>query len=200
MDGFLFFGGAPEVIVVDNMLTAVIERVGSILRFNDAFLEFLRLLKINPIACNQRAPWEKGKVESSVGYVRINFWPLRSFTDLDDVRRQADLQRDTVANVRIHGTTGDKPCERFSQVQLRALPELTADLREICPLKVYKDFIVKFDANTYTVPPRMIGRRVTVKADSETVTIYYKDKKIATHRRSWQRKRRIENPAHVQQA
>jgi len=200
MDGFNFFQGTPKELVVDNMLTAVIERVGAIRRFNDAFLEFLRPLKINPIACNQRAPWEKGKVESNVGYVRINFWPLRSFTDIDDVQRQVNLWRDAVANVRIHGTTGDKPCERFSQVQLRALPELTADLREINLLKAYKDFSVKFDANTYTVPPRMIGRRVTVKADSQTVTIYYKDKKIATHRRSWQRKKRIENPAHVQQA
>ncbi len=72
MDGFSFFGGTPEELVVDNMLTAVIERVGKILRFNDAFLDFLRPLKINPVACNQRAPWEKGKVENAVGYVRIN--------------------------------------------------------------------------------------------------------------------------------
>ncbi len=199
MDGFNFFGGSPKELVVDNMLTAVIERVGKILRFNDAFLDFLRPLKINPIACNQRAPWEKGKVENGVGYVRINFWPLRSFTDLDDVQRQVALWLDTVANVRVHGTTGDLPTERFSQVQLRALPELMADLRETNQLKVYKDFIVKFDANTYTVPPRMIGKRVTVKADSKTVTIYYKDKKIATHDRSWHRRKRVENPVHVQQ-
>ncbi len=199
MDGFIFFGGSPEEIVVDNMLTAVIERVGKIIRFNDAFLDFLRPLKINPIACNQRAPWEKGKVENGVGYVRTNFWPLRSFTALEDVQPQADHWRDTIANIRVHGTTGDLPIDRFSQVQLRPLPVILPDLREICQLKVYKDFIVKFDANTYTVPPRMIGKRVTVKADPKTVTIYYKDKKIATHDRCWQRKKRIENPVHVQQ-
>jgi len=199
MDGFIFFGGSPEELVVDNMLTAVIERVGKILRFNDAFPDFLRPLKINPIACNLRAPWEKGKVENGVGYVRKNFWPLRSFVDLNDVQHQANHWRDTIANVRVHGTTGDLPSDRFSKVQLKPLPELMPDFREIRHLKVYKDFIVKFDANTYSAPPRMIGKRVTLKADAETVTIYYKDKKIATHNRSWQRKKRIENPVHLQQ-
>lgn len=37
---FLFFGGTPNEIVVDNMLTAVTERVGTIIRFNEAFLDF----------------------------------------------------------------------------------------------------------------------------------------------------------------
>ncbi len=73
LNAFEFFGGTPDEIVVDNMLTAVTERHGSIIRFNGAFLDFLRPLKIVPIACNVRAPFEKGKVERSIGYVRQNF-------------------------------------------------------------------------------------------------------------------------------
>jgi len=59
-DAFTYFGGTAQQLVVDNMLTAVIERRGSLIRFNDAFLDFLRPLRITPVACNVRAPHEKG--------------------------------------------------------------------------------------------------------------------------------------------
>ena len=113
VNAFHFFGGTPEQIVVDNMLTAVIERQGAMIRFNEAFLDFLRVFKIVPRACNVRAPHEKGKVENSIKYLRGNFWPLRTFTNLTDVNNQARQWLDTVANVRIHQTTGKRPTDFF---------------------------------------------------------------------------------------
>ena len=61
------------------MLTAVTERAGSVIRFNDAFLEFLRTFGIVPWACNPGQPHEKDKIENTIKYIRQNFWPLRSF-------------------------------------------------------------------------------------------------------------------------
>ena len=112
-----------EEIVVDNMLTAVTERYGRIIRFNDAFLDFLRPFKIVPVACNIRSPQEKGKIERSIQYIRQNFWPARTFTDLMDVQNQVNQWRHTVANVRIHQTTGEKPIDRFARVVPKPLPE-----------------------------------------------------------------------------
>ena len=199
LNAFLFFGGTPQEIVVDNMLTAVIERQGSIVRFNDAFLDFLRIFTITPIACNPGAPHEKGKIEAAIKYIRRNFWPLRSFEDLNDVQDQARQWLSTIANVRIHQTTGQQPDERFEDVNLRSLPDLVPDCREVCLLKVHKDFAVRFDANTYTTPPWTIGKKLTVKADTATVTIYHGSKKIVAHQRCWQRHCRIENKAHQEQ-
>jgi transposase len=68
LDAFRYFNGVPSEIVVDNMLTAVTERVGSIIRFNEAFLEFLSAFGIRPHACTIRSPHEKGKVENSIKY------------------------------------------------------------------------------------------------------------------------------------
>lgn len=198
-NAFRFFGGTPQEIVVDNMLTAVIERQGSLIRFNGAFLEFLRPFKIVPVACNRAAPHEKGKIEAAIKYLRQNFWPLRTFTDLADVQLQVSHWLTTVANVRIHQTTGEKPKERFDAVHLRSLPELVPDCRQTCPAKVHKDFAVRFDGNCYSCPPWTIGKNVTIKADAFTVSIYLNQKKIAVHQRSWQRKKRIESPAHLQQ-
>ena len=199
LNAFLFFGGTPQEIVVDNMLTAVIERQGSIVRFNDAFLDFLRIFNITPVACNPGAPHEKGKIEAAIKYIRRNFWPLRSFEDLNDVQGQARQWLSTVANIRVHQTTGQKPDERFEDVNLKPLPDLLPDCREVCLLKVHKDFAVRFDGNTYTTPPWTIGKKLTVKADTATVTIYHGSKKVVAHQRCWQRHYRIENITHKQQ-
>ena len=196
LNAFHYFGGTPEEIVVDNMLTAVIERQGPLIRFNEAFLDFLRVFKIVPVACNPRAPHEKGKIENVIKYVRYNFWPLRSFTDLSNVQAQGLHWINTVANVRIHQSTGQRPVDRCNKGSLRALPHHLPDCRETATLMVHKDFAVRFDGNSYTTPPWHIGKKLTVKADSTTVTIYHHDKRIASHQRSWKRKERIEIPSH----
>jgi len=199
LNAFTFFAGTPQEIVVDNMVTAVIERKGSLIRFNDAFLDFLRVFTIVPIACNVAAPHEKGKIENAIKYLRYNFWPLRTFADLDDVNRQVRRWMDTVANARVHQTTLECPRDRFEGVGLSPLPELFPDCRETETLKVYNDFAVRFDGNTYTTPPWAIGKRVTLKADRRTVIIFHQHRKLAVHDRCWQRGQRVETPSHKEQ-
>ncbi len=199
LEAFTWFGGCPKQLVVDNMATAVVERMGAVVRFNDTFLDFLCRFAIEPVACNPGSPYEKGKVESGVKYLRRNFMPLRSFVDLDDVQRQALDWLDTVANVRTHQTTGQRPVDRFENVKLRSLPQPLPDTRESQSLLVHKDFAVRFDGNTYTAPLWAIGKAVIAKADTAFVSMYLDDKRIAIHPRCWQRKKRIETPSHRQQ-
>ena len=195
---FKYFGGTPREIVVDNMLTAVTERVGSLIRFNESFLDFVRNFGITPVACNVRSPYEKGKVESSIKYLRNNFWPSKTFTDLNDVNHQV-LSWLNTANQRVHQTTNEKPDNRFIQKALRVLPDPLPDFRQTETLTVYKDFAVRFDTNIYTVPPRFVGRDITLKANFRRVYIYYKDKQVAVHTRNWEKKQRIELVSHVEQ-
>ena len=199
VDAFRYFGGTPKEIVVDNMLTAVTERSGTMVRFNDAFLDFLRHFSITPVACNLRAPHEKGKVENSIKYLRYNFWPLRQFSDLEDVNHQVLVWLDKTANLRKHQTTGQRPADLLVKDNLRPLPNPLPDFRETETLRVYKDFAVRFDANTYTVPPRFVGKQVTLKADKRTVFVYHKEKQVAVHHRSWKKKERVQLPSHREQ-
>jgi transposase len=199
LNAFRFFGTSPEEVVVDNMLTAVTERWGRLIRFNDAFLDFLRPFKITPVACNIRSPQEKGKIERSIQYIRQNFWPARTFADLMDVQNQVNQWRDTVANVRIHQTTGEKPQDRFAKIIPRPLPEGLPDCRETETVLVHKDFAVIFDGNQYTAPPWMVGKHLILKADFNTITLYHLQKQVTAHFRSWERKQRIELPSHREQ-
>lgn len=200
LNAWRFFGGTPEQILVDNMLTAVTERVGPVIRFNEAFLEFLLPFKIIPHACHPGRPQEKGKVENVIKYIRRNFWPLRSFSGLSDVQAQADEWRDQTANRRVHSATGQRPLERFQKEALQPLPDLLPDCRETVSAKVHSDFSFRFDGNDYTAPPWTIGKKVMVKADSRSISVYYQDRPIAVHSRSWEKKKRIELPRHREEA
>jgi transposase len=198
-NAFEYFGGTTQRLVVDNMLTAVLENFRPFVRFNDAFLDFLLPFAITPQACNVRAAHEKGKIESNIKYIRRNFWPLRRFAGLWDVNAQVLDWMHRTANCRVHQTTGEPPDQRFVPSALRKLPETLPDIRHAGSFLVHKDFGVRFDANTYTVPPWAINKKVTVKADAYTVTIFHKDQVIARHTRHYDKKQRIELPQHREQ-
>ena len=201
---FQFFSGTAREIWFDNLATAVAEHEGNLVRFNPRFLAFARECSFVPRACHVRAAWEKGKVERAIGYVRQNFWPLRSFTDLADVNAQARQWLKEVANPRRHRETGEAPDERFQPESLRPLPAMLPDYRDVAEALVHKDLRLSFDGNRYCVPARYVGHKLTVKADASSVTIY-DQQEIVSYPRSWQRGQtfgaeRFEKELHAQMA
>lgn len=184
---FESFGGCARELWFDNLATAVAEHEGNLVRFNPRFLAFAREYAFIPRACHVAAAWEKGKVERAIGYVRQNFWPLRSFADLSDVNAQARRWLEEVANRRKHRETGQAPDDRFQVEALRPLPLLGPDYRDTTEALVHKDLRLTFDGNRYCVPPRYVGRKLTVKADSSSLTIYDQTHEIVRYARCWER-------------
>lgn len=200
LHAFMFFGGTPIELVHDNLKTAVIERVDTIIRFNEDYLHFLRPFHIRPYACALADASAKGKIEKGgIHYIRYNFWPCRTFTDLDDVNRQAAQWRDQVANARTHGTTNEVPLLRFRPDALRPLPDSLPDVRDTSTGKVHTDCRFRFDGNAYSAPHWTVGATVSIKADNHLVQASHKNKIIAEHPRNWQRRTVIENPNHIKE-
>jgi hypothetical protein len=158
-----------------------------LVRFLPRFLAFAREYGFYPKACNVAAGWEKGKVERAIGYARQSFWPLREFTDLHDVNRQARQWLAEIANQRQHRETRERPIDRLQANALRPLPVIPYDYRDKVEALVYKDLRLHFDGNRYCVPPRFVGRRLTLKADSSSVTIYDRVNEIVSYPRCWRR-------------
>jgi hypothetical protein len=181
-------GGVARECWYDNLLTVVAEHVGTLVRFNPRFLAFARECDFYPRACNPAAGWEKGKVErGGVGYLRQNFWPLRQFTDLTDVNRQAQEWLHEVANQRLHRETRERPCDRFRPDCLRPLPALAPDYRDTAEGLVQKDLRVQFDGNRYCAPPHLVGQCLVVKADASSVALYRRNQEIVRYPRCWRR-------------
>ena len=184
---FRYFSGVAREIWYDNLASAVTERDGNLIRFNPRLYAFAKLYHFIPRACHLAAGWEKGKVERAIGYLRQNFWPLRVFTGLDDVNRQVRQWLDDTANQRKHSETRDTPRDRFRPDYLRPLPEIDADYRDIATPMVHKDLRLWFDGNRYCAPPSTVGRRITVKADHTTVTLYDQERELTAYPRCWSR-------------
>ncbi len=108
--------GIPREILVDNMKQAVEQHdvTTGVVRWNQQFLDFADHHGYLPVASPPYWPRVKGKVERGVGYIKTSFLEGRSFSDLDDLNRQLDVWLDTVANVRTHGTTRERPVDRHA--------------------------------------------------------------------------------------
>jgi transposase len=187
MHAFTALGGVARQIAYDNLATAVAEHDGRLVRFLPRFLGFARDHGFFPHACNSASGWEKGKVERAIGYLRQNFWPLREFTDLHDVNRQARQWLAEIANQRLHSETRERPVDRFQAQALQPLPIIPYDYRDSAEALVHKDLRLAFDGNRYCVPHRYVGRRLTVKGDSSSVTIYHRVEEVVSYARSWRR-------------
>lgn len=106
-----YFGGTNETCLYDNMKTVVtgVDEKGEVL-WNPRFAAFAEHHGFILRRCRPYRPRTKGKVK----YVRQNFWPrVKTFTNLHDLNIQARIWMDSVANVRIHGTTHEVPQERW---------------------------------------------------------------------------------------
>jgi transposase len=196
-----FFGGVPRKILYDNLKSAVLHHVGSAVQFNPRLLAFAGHYLFEPAAAPVRYPEAKGRVEGAIKYVRHSFFYGRSFRSLDDVRAQAAQWRDQIANDRVHATTRERPRERLivEAPRLRALPPRRADTDAIVPAIVSKEARVRFDANSYSVPPAHVGKSVMVRASDSAVRVFADSVEIARHDRCFDRRRAIEDPAHIEQ-
>ena len=196
--GLRFFGGVTAVDIFDNMKTVVL-RHGPPTVFNESFLAYSRARGFGVVACAPRKGNEKGRVERPIGFVRERFWPGRRFASLLDLNAQAAAWRDDFANNREHEVTNRVPALVFAHEErplLKPLRDIRFETDDITTTTVTKRFRVRFDRNDYSVPPRLVGQTVVVRADDETVAIFLGPKRVAVHQRSFGIGEDIEQPPH----
>ena len=201
-NAFAAFAGVPTRIMVDNLKSAVLQRlVGAAPVFNPKYLDFSRHWGFEISPCNVRSANEKGRVENGVGYVKKNLLAGLELADFAAMQPAATHWVDTVANVRMHQATHQRPIDRFEdeRAQLRALNPAAFDLARVCSVRASNRCRVPLDSNHYSVPALYAGRHLTLKAYADRVCIYDAEQLIARHARSQDRHQDIEDPSHVQQ-
>lgn len=200
--GLHFFGGVTTVDIFDNMKTVVI-RHGPPTVFNQSFLAYSRARGFSVVACRPARGNEKGRVERPIGFVRERFWPGRRFESLLDLNTQAATWRDTIANKREHEVTNKIPAlvyQHEERQHLKPLRDVFFETDDLLSTTVTKRFRIRFDRNDYSVPPRLVGQTVVVRANDEAVAIYLGPKQMARHHRSFGVGEDIEHPAHREEA
>jgi transposase len=198
---FQDWGGAPRVILYDNLRSAVLERRGNEIHFNPRLLELCAHYHFVARPCQVRAGNQKGRVERAIRYVRDSFWAGRTFVTLAECNRQALQWRDQVAHQRPWpGDDSRTVSQVFSEERERLLPHplhpFSTDL--IVPVRSPKTIYVRFDLNDYSIPPEAVGRQLTLVASDTLVRILDGSAEIARHHRSYDRHEEVLDPSHQQ--
>lgn len=126
---FQFFGGVPEELLFDQMrsvITRDLRAEGGRLVENAEFLRFARHWGFRPRACRPYRAKTKGKVERPIRYIRDRFLYGRGFAGDADLNAQALRWLESVANVRLHRTTHERPIDRFEREERPCLQPLAS--------------------------------------------------------------------------
>jgi transposase len=197
---FARWGGVARVLLYDNLKSAVLERRGDAIRFSPTLLAFASHYHFEPRPVAVARGNEKGRVERSIGYARVNFFAALSYTDLADLNARADAWCAGATDDRLWPE--DKRItvrEAFvkEQPRLLALPANPYPVEERVVVKVGKTPYVRFDLNDYSVPHTLVRKALTVVADSTQVRIMDALTVVAVHVRSFDRAQQIEIAAHI---
>ena len=198
---YAYINGVPRRIVIDNLKAAIIRACWDDPLGQQAYRECAEHYGFLISPCRPRTPEHKGKVEQGgVHYVKRNFLGGREPTTITQANRDVKRWLNTTAGKRTHGTTRERPLDRFEieRALLHPLPRTPYDLAVWKQVGLHRDCYVVFDNAYYSAPFRLAEQEVWVRGGTQEVQIYTTDHKlVATHTRAERPGQRMTNLAHL---
>ena len=200
---FRAFGGVCETVLLDNAKPLVLEprRDGTPAAFHPRLLAFAKHWGFRAVACAPYRARTKGKDERGVAYVKRNAVAGHAFAALAALEAHLTAWTREVADVRVHGTTGEAPLPRFLRDEAHRLRPL-ADRPSFQPTRewvrrVQADCTVELRRNWYSVPWRLLGEHVRVIQHGERLTVHHGAQVVAEHQLATGVRVRRVDPAHL---
>lgn len=199
---FAYFGGAPEIVVPDNPKTGVKHPSRYEPDLNPTYQDLAEHYGTVVIPARVRKPKDKAKVE--VGVQVVERWVLarlrnRTFFGLGELNLAIRELLEEL-NDRPMRHLGKSRRELFEALDRPALKPLPAEPYEFATWKKTKvsiDYHVEFDGHYYSVPHRLIGEKVFLRATERTVEVFHKHQRVASHPRSRARGRHTTKAEHM---
>lgn len=187
IESFKMTGGVPKEILFDNMKTVVdITKDGR--KINSKLKAFADDFGFKIILCKPRHSYTKGKVESANKFVE---WILPydgEFENESDIIEL--LQRiNSKVNQAPNQATNIPPILLFQKEKEYLLPLPSNHIIESYmnydrQTKVHKDSLITYKGSKYSVPPKYIGKSVTLRIIDKELQIYFNTDLISTHQLS----------------
>ena len=97
-----------------------------------------------------------------MGYVKKNFLAGLELAEFSALAPAAQAWVDTVADVRVHAATHQRPIDRFEDERhkLKRLNPAGFDLGTISTVRAASTCRVPLESNQYSVPPHLAGQRL----------------------------------------
>ena len=181
---FDYFGGHTREHLYDRPRTVCQPGGDGRVIWNATFKQFADYWGFEPHLCRAYRAQTKGKVESGVKYFKGNFLPGRTFVDEQDLREQLGQWQREIADVRIHGTTHERPADRFARERSHLIATTGQPgfrLEASQPRRVAEDYLVSFETNRYSVPFTLIDQTVEVTRRGGRLQITHRGRLVAEH-------------------
>jgi transposase len=184
-NAFLYFGGVPQRVVLDNLRAAVTRADWFDPELNPKVRSFAQHYGTVFLPTKPWTPRHKGKIERGIGYVKNNALKGRTFASLAEQNRFLQDWEQNVADTRVHGTTRRQVGKLFTEIERPALLPLPLT-RFPCfsegQRTVSRDGHVEVDKAYYSAPPEYLGRRLWVRWDGRLVRLFnQRFEQIAVH-------------------
>ena len=176
-NAFVRLGGAPRVLILDNLREGVLQPDIYDPAINPLYRDMLAHYQAIAMPCRVQDPDRKGKVESSVGHAQKTPLKGQRFEALPAAQAYLDRWEEHWADTRIHGTTKRQVSVMFAEEKPTLLPLPVEPFRyyQYGERAVHMDGCVEVEAAYYSAPPGWIGRRVRVQWDGRHVRLLAPD-------------------------
>jgi len=189
---FEFYGGVPEMVIPDNLKSAVHKTHRYEPDINPAYSRLAAHYGVAVIPARPYKPKDKAKAEVAVQIVERwimarlrhqTFFTLASLNQaiavlLDDLNRRPFKQLPGCRRSQF---------EQLDQPVLRPLPARPYQYAEIKQAKVHIDYHIEYGKHYYSVPHHLVKQTVEVQASDTTVAIYHQGQRVASHVRSYRK-------------
>lgn len=201
---FQYLEGVPQVIVPDNLRSAVTKSSKYEAVINEDFAGFANHYGCSVIPARAYKPRDKALVEGAVKliyrsiYIRLED---RVFHDLNSLNAAIRVALEVHNNTPFSGRSYSRrdQFEEIERMTLRQLNPINYELKTQVVITVMKNGHIRLseDAHYYSVPCKYIGKKVKLLYSSTLVEIYYRYEKLAEHPRSYARFKYTTNKDHL---
>lgn len=177
-EAFRYFGGCPQECVYDQTKLVVLHEQYRELDINPQFLQYASTAGFKIKACEGYDPESKGKVEAGVKYVKGNCLYGDTFENQQSVEHHVLGWLNTVANDRIHATTGKRPQVLYDDQEREVMQGYLTPAfvhpsgQQQLTRKADKTGLISWQANKYSVPMAYQRIQVGVRAEVGELLIF----------------------------
>ena len=189
VQAFNSIGGVHRELVYDNLRQAVRKFVGR--NEKEATEDLIKIslyYEFKYRFCNVARGNEKGHVEKGIEYVRRKAFSIRTdFATLEEANEYLIEKLSELNSRKRSWLQNQSPLDMLNRERDYLLPlKPSYDASRRVEARVNKYSVINIDQNKYSVPDYLVGKFVKVKIYPDIIEIYYKDNKIAVHKRSYQ--------------
>ena len=186
---FTFFQGCPEICVPDNPKPVITKASPYEPDVNPSFAQMASHFDVAVIPARVRKPRDKAVVEAAVGLATR--WILavlrnRTFHSLAEANLAVEELLTKLNNKPFKKMPGSRRSryEAIDKPALKPLPKERYEYTHIRYASVHiADYHVEYEGSWYSVPYHYRGRKVEVRATLNTVEVFLRGKRIASHAR-----------------